>query len=829
MPAKITNKIYNPWASGAQVPYIVYPLIPSQITISGQAGVPSFTDGWVPLNFMDPQTQGGKAIKGEYLNGLLNMMTQYLSEFQNGRYPPWDSTIGATGYSLGARVDAANGTGMWLCTVDGNTTNPDTGGTGWVLIGNNTDATNLTSGTLPAARLPAFSGDVSSTAGTAILSLAAINADVGTFGNATNSVVLTADATGRITSISSVAISIPVAQVSGAESTANKGVANGYASLDSTGAVPLSQMPAGLGGAWNFKGLWDANANNPALASGTGSNGEAYRVSTAGTTALDGISDWQVGDWAVFAGVQGSGGAWAKLNGATGEVISVAGKSGAVTLVAGDITITGDATSTSGSSALTLASVNTNIGYFGSASQSLTLTLDAKGRVTAATVNNIQVDASAIISGTIPLTRLPAQTGTGDIVLSDSPTLTGTVTAEGANLSGAVSVGGQFAPSGGMVLTSYQTGAISTAVVAPPGAPTVATAGAAGTSSYSYAVSAVDNNGAETEVGTTTSITTGNSTLSGTNYNVITLPALPAGAVSLNLYRISNNGGVVAGKIGIGLAPGSVINDTGQSSIPYLNTNPAPRQNRTGGIAVPQSFALMKLNHHDPSTYHFFEDFSAITSVNNIYTGGQSIYAEHTLGAAAIGYSTGLFEAVQITDGNHKGVVQLGNLEATVNHGCSYYIGTSGVPAALITPTSESFDLIGCFNLSPATNAAFYFGLINPAASNTIPSAATDTFVGIRFDTAVGDTGFMPVSSNGTNTVIQTALAPVDSEWHRFRVRGDGSGTIYVSLDDGIETALNVDIPATTLAAGFMVQNNAAVAFNPLADYFGLQIFNLSR
>jgi hypothetical protein len=35
---------------------------------------------------------------------------------------------------------------------------------------------------------------------------------------------------------------------SGKESTANKGVANGYASLDSGGKVPLVQIPDGIGG-----------------------------------------------------------------------------------------------------------------------------------------------------------------------------------------------------------------------------------------------------------------------------------------------------------------------------------------------------------------------------------------------------------------------------------------------------------------------------------------------------------------------------------------------------------------------------------------------------
>lgn len=49
-----------------------------------------------------------------------------------------------------------------------------------------------------------------------------------------------------------------------------------------------------------YKGLWDANINNPLLTSGVGIVGNYYIVSTAGTTNLDGTTDWQIGDWAIF-------------------------------------------------------------------------------------------------------------------------------------------------------------------------------------------------------------------------------------------------------------------------------------------------------------------------------------------------------------------------------------------------------------------------------------------------------------------------------------------------------------------------------------------------
>jgi len=50
------------------------------------------------------------------------------------------------------------------------------------------------------------------------------------------------------------------------------------------------------------QGNWDANANSPALASGSGTKGYYYRVTTAGSTTLDSVTSWLADDFAVFDG-----------------------------------------------------------------------------------------------------------------------------------------------------------------------------------------------------------------------------------------------------------------------------------------------------------------------------------------------------------------------------------------------------------------------------------------------------------------------------------------------------------------------------------------------
>jgi hypothetical protein len=61
-----------------------------------------------------------------------------------------------------------------------------------------------------------------------------------------------------------------------------------------------------------YLGTWDALNNSPNLTSGVGTNGTYYIVNVAGNTNLDGVTDWQIGDWAIF--VTNSPDEWQKIN-----------------------------------------------------------------------------------------------------------------------------------------------------------------------------------------------------------------------------------------------------------------------------------------------------------------------------------------------------------------------------------------------------------------------------------------------------------------------------------------------------------------------------------
>jgi hypothetical protein len=63
-------------------------------------------------------------------------------------------------------------------------------------------------------------------------------------------------------------------------------------------------------GALNYRGTWDAFYNTPTITSGAGTKGDYYQVSVAGTTTIDGLSNWGIGDIIAFNGTT-----WQRIEG----------------------------------------------------------------------------------------------------------------------------------------------------------------------------------------------------------------------------------------------------------------------------------------------------------------------------------------------------------------------------------------------------------------------------------------------------------------------------------------------------------------------------------
>lgn len=112
-----------------------------------------------------------------------------------------------------------------------------------------TNASNISSGTLSTSRLPAFSGDATSSAGSSALTLATVNGNVGSFGSSTSIPSFTVNGKGLITAASGNVVIAPAGTITG--TTLNSTVVS--SSLTSVGTISSgtwngSTVDIGFGG-----------------------------------------------------------------------------------------------------------------------------------------------------------------------------------------------------------------------------------------------------------------------------------------------------------------------------------------------------------------------------------------------------------------------------------------------------------------------------------------------------------------------------------------------------------------------------------------------------
>lgn len=127
-------KFQIPFAASAGAGYIHTVPVASQIGIT--TGAASFTDGFVPANFL-PLASSGVPPDGKDVNGIFYVTTSWVQRFQSGFFPGYDATHSSNigGYPVDAVLRRASGAGFWRSTAENNTTNPDAAGAGWVLHG----------------------------------------------------------------------------------------------------------------------------------------------------------------------------------------------------------------------------------------------------------------------------------------------------------------------------------------------------------------------------------------------------------------------------------------------------------------------------------------------------------------------------------------------------------------------------------------------------------------------------------------------------------------------------------------------------------------------
>lgn len=178
---------------------------------------------------------------------------------------------------------------------------------------------------------------------------------------------------------------------------------------------------SGVGGV-TYKGTWDADTNSPALASSVGTQGDYYVVNVAGSTNLNGITDWEIGDWAIF-----NGSVWEKVDN-TDAVNSVNGQVGTVVLTASNVgaaantvnviagTGLGGGGNLEANVTVFLANTAVTAGTYGGNTNVAVITVDAQGRLTNA--SNVSI-AFPAVSGNISVDSIDFNTA-ANITVTES-------------------------------------------------------------------------------------------------------------------------------------------------------------------------------------------------------------------------------------------------------------------------------------------------------------------------------------------------------------------------------------------------------------------------
>lgn len=343
------------------------------------------------------------AIASSQINGIsasqvgAGLTSAQISSISSAAIPASGVSAGSFGSSTQLPVLTVDSTGR----ITGATTIPH-------IVGNN--ASDLTTGTLNSARLPALTGDVSLPAGTSVTALATTGVSAGTFGSSTQLPVLTVDTKGRITSIATSQIAVNANNIT-------------------SGTISALRLPAFTGDVLVAAGTSVAALQTTGVSAGTfGSSAQIPvltvdtkgRITVAGSTPVlpgNNASDLTTGTLNP-ARLATSGVAAGSFGSSTQIPVLTVDSKGRITTATTVTVRAGDNASDLTTGTLDpdrLATSGVSAGTFGSGSTIAQFTVDSKGRIT----NALEVGISGTAGGTVVAVGAESNT----LVVSGSPVI----------------------------------------------------------------------------------------------------------------------------------------------------------------------------------------------------------------------------------------------------------------------------------------------------------------------------------------------------------------------------------------------------------------------
>lgn len=304
-----------------------------------------------------------------------------------------------------------------------------------------------------------------------------------------------------------------------------------------------------------------------------------------------------------------------------------------------------------------------------------------------------------------------------------------------------------------------------------PALTSVTTSGTSGATSYGYKITKVDASGKESIASATVTVATGNAALSGANFNVLTVPAIPSDTTKYNVYRVASGGTPSSTGLVGSITSGTTFNDTGFAG----DSSAAPTANTTGMLTA----AFVKLPGNStcdtPTASNPFAALRAVFGSSNqgvlIEGSGPGIVRAQNGGGLQLGGSNSTtadnvvnmfcMTSASITWGGDTGfsrsaagTIQQANLTTALGGAIHQFAGlsstsTSRLQSELRSSWSDSTDAtragdlaIGAYNVAtfqegfrvradPTSVKIGFYGA-TPIAKQTLPSAGTVTVADIR-------------------------------------------------------------------------------------------------